>query len=87
VEIRDFDTPAKNTWCPGCNNFSILSAVKQAFADLVNSGEVKPEELVMLSGVGVSWKNLRLYQNQQLLLSSRKDAPACDRDQNSKSKA
>lgn len=56
MEIRDFDTPAKNTWCPGCNNFSILSAVKQAFADLVNSGEVKPEELVMLSGVGCHGK-------------------------------
>ncbi|MGC8816248.1 MAG: thiamine pyrophosphate-dependent enzyme [Candidatus Hadarchaeum sp.] len=56
MEMREFDTPTKNTWCPGCNNFGILTAVKQALAELVNSGEMKPEEIVILSGVGCHGK-------------------------------
>jgi len=56
VEMRDFDSPAKNTWCPGCNNFGILAAVKQVLAELVNSGEARPEEIVILSGVGCHGK-------------------------------
>jgi 2-oxoglutarate ferredoxin oxidoreductase subunit beta len=54
--MRDFDSPAKNTWCPGCNNFGILAAVKQVLAELVNSGEARPEEIVILSGVGCHGK-------------------------------
>jgi 2-oxoglutarate ferredoxin oxidoreductase subunit beta len=56
VEMSDFDSPAKNTWCPGCNNFGILAAVKQVLAELVNSGEARPEEIVILSGVGCHGK-------------------------------
>ncbi|MEM4188058.1 MAG: thiamine pyrophosphate-dependent enzyme [Candidatus Hadarchaeum sp.] len=56
MEMKDFDTPTKNTWCPGCNNFGILVAAKQVLAELVNSGEVKPEEVVVLSGVGCHGK-------------------------------
>ena len=56
MEMRDFDSPAKNTWCPGCNNFGILAAVKQVLAELVNSGEARPEEIVILSGVGCHGK-------------------------------
>lgn len=56
MEMKDFDTPAKNTWCPGCNNFGILGVAKQVLAELVNSGETKPEEIVVLSGVGCHGK-------------------------------
>ena len=56
MEMSDFDSPAKNTWCPGCNNFGILAAVKQVLAELVNSGEARPEEIVILSGVGCHGK-------------------------------
>ncbi|MEM3421144.1 MAG: thiamine pyrophosphate-dependent enzyme, partial [Candidatus Hadarchaeum sp.] len=56
MEMKDFDTPTKNTWCPGCNNFGILVTAKQVLAELVNSGEVKPEEVVVLSGVGCHGK-------------------------------
>jgi len=56
MDMRAFDSPTKNTWCPGCNNFGILSAVKGVLAELVNSGEAKPEELVILSGVGCHGK-------------------------------
>lgn len=52
MDMREFDSPAKNTWCPGCGNFSILTAAKQAMAELVQSGDVKPEQIVISSGVG-----------------------------------
>ncbi len=52
VEVRDFDTSAKITWCPGCGNFTILTAAKQVFAELVNEGRVKKENIVILSGIG-----------------------------------
>jgi 2-oxoglutarate ferredoxin oxidoreductase subunit beta len=39
-------------WCPGCGNFVILNAVKQALAEL----EIKPEKLVMVSGIGQAAK-------------------------------
>jgi 2-oxoglutarate ferredoxin oxidoreductase subunit beta len=39
-------------WCPGCGNFSMLKAFKQALAEL----EIRPEELVLVSGIGQSGK-------------------------------
>jgi 2-oxoglutarate ferredoxin oxidoreductase subunit beta len=39
-------------WCPGCGNFSILKALKQAFTEL----EIKPEILVLVSGIGQAAK-------------------------------
>jgi len=39
-------------WCPGCGNFAILDALKQALAEL----EIKPEKLVMVSGIGQAAK-------------------------------
>ncbi len=56
MDMRAFDSPAKNTWCPGCNNFGIEASAKYALAELVKSGEAKPEELVILSGVGCHGK-------------------------------
>lgn len=56
MDVREFDSIAKNTWCPGCGNFNILAAAKQAMAELVQSGEVKPEQIVILSGVGCHGK-------------------------------
>jgi len=56
MDMREFDSTARNTWCPGCGNFSILAAAKQAMAELVQSGEVKPEQIVISSGVGCHGK-------------------------------
>lgn len=39
-------------WCPGCGNFSILTAFKKALAEL----EVRPERLVLVSGIGQAGK-------------------------------
>ncbi len=47
----NLDTEAKNTWCPGCGNFVILSAAKQAINELVEDGK-KSENIVIASGIG-----------------------------------
>jgi 2-oxoglutarate ferredoxin oxidoreductase subunit beta len=48
-----YDMPrADVAWCPGCGNFGILRALKLALADL----EIKPEDLVLVSGIGQAGK-------------------------------
>lgn len=56
MEMKELGSPAKTTWCPGCGNFTILTALKQALADYVNSGKAKPEEIVLSSGIGCHGK-------------------------------
>jgi 2-oxoglutarate ferredoxin oxidoreductase subunit beta len=52
VALSDLNTPHKNTWCPGCGNFGILSAVKSAFVEL----ELEREQVVLVSGIGCHGK-------------------------------
>jgi 2-oxoglutarate ferredoxin oxidoreductase subunit beta len=40
----------KPIWCPGCGDYSVLSAFTKAFAALA----LKPEEIVVVSGIGCS---------------------------------
>jgi 2-oxoglutarate ferredoxin oxidoreductase subunit beta len=47
-----FNTEAKPTWCPGCGNFGIQSAVKKALRSL----DLQPHEVVISSGIGCSGK-------------------------------
>jgi len=48
---KDLNTSAKNTWCPGCGNFSILSAMRTVLAEL--DGEGFPiEKVVLVAGIG-----------------------------------
>ncbi len=42
----------ESAWCPGCGNFGILQAFKQALAEL----EIRPEEILVVSGIGQSGK-------------------------------
>jgi 2-oxoglutarate ferredoxin oxidoreductase subunit beta len=42
----------ESAWCPGCGNFGMLKACKQALAEL----EIHPEELLIVSGIGQSSK-------------------------------
>ncbi len=44
-------TYAENTWCPGCGNFGILTAIKNAINDLVLEG-IPKEKFVIASGIG-----------------------------------
>lgn len=47
-DLEDIDI----AWCPGCGNFSILAVLKLALSGL----SVKPEELVVVSGIGQAAK-------------------------------
>lgn len=49
---RDLETPVENTWCPGCGDFSLLNAVKMAFNELEESGDVPLDNMVISSGIG-----------------------------------
>ena len=51
----ELSTYAKNTWCPGCGNFGILLALKQAIISLIKKGVAK-EDIVVVSGIGCSSK-------------------------------
>jgi len=44
------DTYAPNTWCPGCGNFGIFTAVKRMLKGWEERGEL--HRLVMVSGIG-----------------------------------
>ncbi len=52
TSIYDMPHETDVAWCPGCGNFSILKIVKQALTEL----DIKPEELVMASGIGQAAK-------------------------------
>lgn len=54
-KIEQYDTHVPFTWCPGCGNFGILAAFKQAIVSLVEKGTPK-ENIVVVSGIGCSSK-------------------------------
>lgn len=45
---KDYDNETEPAWCPGCGNFAILKAVKNALANLT----LPPEKIVICSGIG-----------------------------------
>ncbi|MDD2231052.1 MAG: thiamine pyrophosphate-dependent enzyme [Candidatus Cloacimonetes bacterium] len=53
--MHDLDTHKENTWCSGCGNFGILTAVKKAIITL-NSNGTSLADIVMTSGIGCHGK-------------------------------
>ena len=51
VSIDDYGN-YDTAWCPGCGNFSILSAVKQALV----ASRLSPHEILFVSGIGQAAK-------------------------------
>jgi 2-oxoglutarate ferredoxin oxidoreductase subunit beta len=51
VTLEDYGN-YETAWCPGCGNFSILKAVKQALTGL----GLKPHEVLFVSGIGQAAK-------------------------------
>lgn len=47
----NLSTKTPSTWCPGCYNFQVLSAVKNAIACELNKGKRK-EDFAIASGIG-----------------------------------
>lgn len=50
--VHNFRTDLWVDWCPGCGDFGILAALQQSMAEL----NKKPEDFVVLSGIGCSAK-------------------------------
>jgi 2-oxoglutarate ferredoxin oxidoreductase subunit beta len=46
--LEDFESNDPIAWCPGCGNFSILKALKQAFVEL----DKNACDIVIVSGIG-----------------------------------
>jgi len=51
VSLNDY-VGLQPTWCPGCGNYSILTALKKALVDL----DIPPHRLVIVSGIGQAGK-------------------------------
>jgi 2-oxoglutarate ferredoxin oxidoreductase subunit beta len=51
VTLADYGT-YETAWCPGCGNFSIAKAVKQALV----ASKLKPHEVLFVSGIGQAAK-------------------------------
>ena len=47
---KDFKSDIKPVWCPGCGDYSVLSAIIKALAAL----ELRPENVAVVSGIGCS---------------------------------
>ncbi|MFA6953224.1 MAG: thiamine pyrophosphate-dependent enzyme, partial [Patescibacteria group bacterium] len=49
-KISDYETPMKPTWCPGCGDYGIWTALRMAIAEL----GWEPHEFLMVYGIGCS---------------------------------
>ena len=47
---KDFKSSIDVRWCPGCGNYSILSQVQKAIADM----GIPKEKFAFISGIGCS---------------------------------
>ena len=47
---KDFKSDYKPVWCPGCGDYSVLSAITKALAML----NLRPENVAVVSGIGCS---------------------------------
>lgn len=52
VTLNDFKSDQKPTWCPGCGDFGILSAIQMALASL----NIPPHRALIVSGIGCGSK-------------------------------
>ena len=52
LTIKDYDSPEKPTWCPGCGDFGILNAVKMALLQ----SDIAPHQVFITSGIGCGSK-------------------------------
>lgn len=52
VKLEDYHNDYENKWCPGCGNFGILDAMKDALVSL----DIAPRDLLIISGIGQAAK-------------------------------
>ncbi len=68
---KDFQSDQEVRWCPGCGDYSVLAAVQFLLPEL----DVRPENLVFVSGIGCS-SRFPYYMNTYGLHSIHGRAPA-----------
>jgi len=49
-DARGYKSDVKPVWCPGCGDFTVLSAITKALAELA----LPPEQVAVVSGIGCS---------------------------------
>ena len=52
IDAKIYDSKDEISWCPGCGNFGILTALKTALAEL----DLSPHQVVIASGIGQAAK-------------------------------
>jgi 2-oxoglutarate/2-oxoacid ferredoxin oxidoreductase subunit beta len=52
VKVKDYASDVKPTWCPGCGDFGILAALKQALAQ----AGIAPHQALIVTGIGCGSK-------------------------------
>jgi 2-oxoglutarate/2-oxoacid ferredoxin oxidoreductase subunit beta len=52
VKSEDYNSPVRSAWCPGCGNFGILRAIKEALAQV----GLAPHQVLMVTGIGQAAK-------------------------------
>ena len=50
LDLDTFKGPVHPDWCPGCGDFGVLKALKEAAVEL----QIPPHELMVVSGIGCS---------------------------------
>src|SRR3989339_1033603 len=52
MNLKDLETKDRSNWCPGCGNFGIQAAMKQAIVNL----NLDPNKIVISTGIGCGSK-------------------------------
>jgi 2-oxoglutarate ferredoxin oxidoreductase subunit beta len=58
VDFKEYKSAYENKWCPGCGNFGILQAMKNALAAL----DIAPEAILIVSGIGQAAKTPHFFK-------------------------
>jgi len=53
VEIQDYASPVRPTWCAGCGDFGILNAMKRTLVKV----NLAPHEVLIVTGIGCGSKH------------------------------
>jgi len=53
---REIESSYTKTWCPGCTNYSLFHAYKNAISELISEGKLKKAQIVQATGIGCHGK-------------------------------
>jgi 2-oxoglutarate ferredoxin oxidoreductase subunit beta len=62
LQAADYRSDIEPTWCPGCGDFGVISAITKALSEL----KIKPENVVSVSGIGCSSRTPLFLKNYSM---------------------